>query len=134
MATSAALLSFRPTGIRSSGDRKPENNRRKVSSVNWWTPLFGWGSDPDYIDGKNTTTNGDIIDLSGCANMRDGSVSFPERTAAGSRSRFAPGSFTEEKAKQLRLMTVETENFHDIMYHSAIASRLASDFPNRSSQ
>ncbi|KAI3512652.1 hypothetical protein L1887_19970 [Cichorium endivia] len=37
------------------------------------------------------------------------------------------GCFTEEKAKQLRMKTVETVNFHDMMYHSAIASRLASD-------
>ena len=42
-------------------------------------------------------------------------------------SRFSPGCFTEEKAKQLRMMTKDT-SFHDVMYHSAIASRLASDF------
>ncbi|XP_043700363.1 uncharacterized protein LOC122651096 [Telopea speciosissima] len=132
MATSTTLLSFRPTGIRASafsGQKKPDNNSRKVSSANWWTPLFGWGSSPDYIDGKNNNCN----DLSGSANTKDGSVSESER-AVGSRSRFAPGCFTEEKAKQLRLMTVETETFHDIMYHSAIASRLASDFPIRPSQ
>nr|GEX43528.1 hypothetical protein [Tanacetum cinerariifolium] len=38
--------------------------------------------------------------------------------------------FTEEKAKQLRMKTVEMSNFHDVMYHSAIASRLASDIEN----
>uniref|UniRef100_A0A452Y4M7 Uncharacterized protein n=1 Tax=Aegilops tauschii subsp. strangulata TaxID=200361 RepID=A0A452Y4M7_AEGTS len=30
-----------------------------------------------------------------------------------------------EKARQLRARMVETESFHDAMYHSAIASRLA---------
>ncbi|TYH16646.1 hypothetical protein ES288_A05G132600v1 [Gossypium darwinii] len=33
----------------------------------------------------------------------------------------------EEKAKQLRRKTMENASFHDMMYHSAIASRLASD-------
>ncbi|XP_043725662.1 uncharacterized protein LOC122672231 [Telopea speciosissima] len=130
MATTATLISLRPTGIRasaSSGHRKLENNRLKASSGNWWTPLFGWGADPDYIDGKNNTNNSNNGESS---NLQGGSESDYERTAR-SRSRFAPGCFTEEKAKQLRLMTMETETFHDIMYHSAIASRLASDFPNR---
>ncbi|GKB06489.1 serine-threonine kinase receptor-associated protein-like protein, partial [Tanacetum coccineum] len=43
------------------------------------------------------------------------------------RSRFAPGGCTEKKAKQLLIKTVEMVNFHDIMYHSAIAFQLASD-------
>ncbi|KAJ4951809.1 hypothetical protein NE237_028641 [Protea cynaroides] len=124
MATTTNLLSFRPTGIRasaSSGHRKPENIRQKASNANWWTPLFGWASDPDYIDSKSS-------------NSSDVSVESESESegAARSRSRFAPGCFTEEKAKQLRLMNMETETFHDIMYHSAIASRLASDLPNRS--
>ncbi|KAJ9146514.1 hypothetical protein P3X46_028769 [Hevea brasiliensis] len=50
------------------------------------------------------------------------------------RSRFAPGCFTEEKAKQLRMLTTDMSSFHDAMYHSVIASRLASDFKNRSDQ
>lgn len=125
MATT--LLSFRPAGIRvsaSSDHGKPESNRRRSSSSNWWTPLFGWGSDPDYIDGNNAA--GSRLDPSG----KTGSNS--DSDVARSRSRFAPGCFTEEKAKQLRLKTMETETFHDIMYHSAIASRLASDLSNRS--
>ncbi|THU52344.1 hypothetical protein C4D60_Mb10t03030 [Musa balbisiana] len=40
-------------------------------------------------------------------------------------------AFTEEKARELRMRTMETEAFHDVMYHSAIASRLASDLPRR---
>uniref|UniRef100_A0A453EAW0 Uncharacterized protein n=1 Tax=Aegilops tauschii subsp. strangulata TaxID=200361 RepID=A0A453EAW0_AEGTS len=34
-----------------------------------------------------------------------------------------------EPARQLRLRMMETESFHDVMYHSAIASRLASAPP-----
>ncbi|KAF7152756.1 hypothetical protein RHSIM_Rhsim01G0078900 [Rhododendron simsii] len=48
------------------------------------------------------------------------------------RSRFALGTFTDEKARRLRLMTTDTGAFHDAMYHSAIASRLASEFSHRS--
>jgi hypothetical protein len=35
------------------------------------------------------------------------------------------GGLTEEKARQLRARMAEIESFHDAMYHSAIASRLA---------
>ncbi|KAJ6394436.1 hypothetical protein OIU77_023614 [Salix suchowensis] len=53
------------------------------------------------------------------------------RNQVDPRSRFALGSFTEEKAKQLRRKTLEGSTFHDIMYHSAIASRLALDGSGR---
>ncbi|KAI4344084.1 hypothetical protein L6164_011355 [Bauhinia variegata] len=114
---SATLVPIGSAGIRAcatSGHRKPDNDRRKNSSTNWWTPIFGWSSDPDYIDTNNKDRPGDR------------SESKP------SRPRFARGCLTEEKARQLRLMTMETESFHDTMYHSAIASRLASDFKNNS--
>ncbi|KAF8406980.1 hypothetical protein HHK36_006101 [Tetracentron sinense] len=127
----ATLLSFRPTGIRAcatSGHRKPDPNHRKASSSNWWTPLFGWSSDPDYIDDEDNSNSNKTTDTSERKRIR--SVSDPDTTP--SRSRFAPGSFTEEKAKQLRMKTMETTTFHDIMYHSAIASRLASDLPDSS--
>ncbi|KAF8393266.1 hypothetical protein HHK36_021507 [Tetracentron sinense] len=128
MATS--LLTFRPTGVRactSSGHRKPDPNSRKTSSSNWWTPLFGWSSDPDYIDDSSSSSSNN---KDPSEKIRIRSESDPE--TARSRSRFAPGCFTEQKAKQLRMKTMETVAFHDIMYHSAIASRLASDLPNRS--
>ncbi|KAH7388380.1 hypothetical protein KP509_16G073000 [Ceratopteris richardii] len=35
-------------------------------------------------------------------------------------------SFTPQKARELRKKMRETEFFHDTMYHSAIAARLAS--------
>ncbi|CAD6334434.1 unnamed protein product [Miscanthus lutarioriparius] len=35
------------------------------------------------------------------------------------------GVMTEEKARELRARMAQTESFHDAMYHSAIASRLA---------
>ncbi|KAI6679400.1 hypothetical protein NL676_033281 [Syzygium grande] len=138
MATS--LLTFAPSGIRASasaGHKRPDPNRRSFSpapaaaasapapasssSSGWWTPLFGWPSEPDYIDSG-----------SGKADRREGKVD-PELDPSPARpSRFAPGGFTAEKAKQLRMMTQGGAGpFHDAMYHSAIASRLASDFGGR---
>ncbi|KAF3442535.1 hypothetical protein FNV43_RR16451 [Rhamnella rubrinervis] len=119
------LIQFRPSVVAAyaAGDGKPDLARRKSSSSNWFTPLFGWSSEPDYIDSK------------GKSESQEKSESGSSETGAeqkSSRSRFVPGCFTEEKAKQLRLMTTGTESFHDAMYHSAIASRLASDFKYRS--
>ncbi|CAA2976163.1 uncharacterized protein LOC111407823 [Olea europaea var. sylvestris] len=106
----SGLLPFRPlTIVRASisaDDRKPE--AKKSSSYHWWAPLFGVSSEPDYLQSDYKKSNPDPIEA---------------------RSRFTPGSFTEEKAKQLRRMTTNTSS-HD-MYHSAIASRLASDFADR---
>ncbi|KAH6803123.1 hypothetical protein C2S51_034569 [Perilla frutescens var. frutescens] len=82
-------------------------------SPKWWAPLFGFASEPDYInpgDKKSKPAEGDWK---------------PAKT------RFAPGSFTEKKAKQFRRMTCDASSFHETMYHSAIASRLASDFSDR---
>ncbi|KAL1555000.1 hypothetical protein AAHA92_15490 [Salvia divinorum] len=76
-------------------------------SPNWWAPLFGFSSEPDYIKPAEV-----------------------DRRPA--KTRFAPGSFTEEKARQFRKMTCDASSFHETMYHSAIASRLASDFSDRS--
>ncbi|XP_059458875.1 uncharacterized protein LOC132188445 [Corylus avellana] len=109
----SALSSFRPGMVRASASSstKPDPNRRKPVSANWWAPLFGWSTDPDYIDPSGTEPRG----------------SDPEPESGRPRSRFTLGCFTEEKAKQLRRKMVENSAFHDIMYHSSIASRLASD-------
>ncbi|KAI4335780.1 hypothetical protein L6164_014390 [Bauhinia variegata] len=111
------LVPIGSVGIRAcanSGHLKPDQDRRKTSSAKW-TPIFGWSSEPDYIDTNNTDKSGD-----------------ESESISESRPRFARGCFTKEKARQLRLMmTKETDSFHDTMYHSAIASRLASDFKTR---
>ncbi|KAA8523053.1 hypothetical protein F0562_009476 [Nyssa sinensis] len=123
------LLPFRPISVRAcatAGGHKPDPHRRKSSSSNWWTPLFGWSSEPDYIDSENSSNNKNGL------SVKAESKSESDRDRKLTRSRFAPGCFTEEKARQLRMMTMDTETFHDVMYHSAIASRLASDFTTRS--
>ncbi|XP_018853712.1 uncharacterized protein LOC109015696 [Juglans regia] len=121
----ANLIPFRPSRIRAcatSDHRNPDQNRpTSVSSPNWWTPIFGWSAEPDYID------SGSNKQIHNGSEKSDQDL-YPK----SSRTKFTPGSFTEEKARQLRMMTKETESFHDVMYHSAIASRLASDFKKSS--
>ncbi|KAG2729246.1 hypothetical protein I3843_01G235000 [Carya illinoinensis] len=117
----SALTSFRPAVVRASASssNKPDPNIRKPASANWWAPLFGWSSDADYIDPN-----------AGAPSSNETGVSDTE--SGRLRSRFALGGFTEEKAKQLRRKTMESSAFHDIMYHSSIASRLASDISDSS--
>lgn len=112
MATN--LLHFQAAVIGACA-QNPDQVRQKIPWSNRWTPLFRWPSEPDYIEYEST-----------CKIKNEKSDPRPLRT------RYAPGCFTEEKARQLRMMMLETETFHDAMYHSAIASRLASDFTNRS--
>uniref|UniRef100_A0A0E0BXV9 Uncharacterized protein n=1 Tax=Oryza meridionalis TaxID=40149 RepID=A0A0E0BXV9_9ORYZ len=58
---------------------------------------------------------------------RPNPMAAAEQRGGGGGKRF--GVLTEEKARQLRARMMETESFHDCMYHSAIASRLASAAP-----
>ncbi|XP_071740719.1 uncharacterized protein [Rutidosis leptorrhynchoides] len=91
-----------------SGNQKSDSQLKK-----WWTPLFGWSSEPDYIDSVNI----------------DKITTVTDRRMVRSTAKF-----TDEKARKLRMLTIETESFHVAMYHSAIASRLASDFSDRKDQ
>lgn len=113
----ANMLPIRPICVKACaghGHRGSDANGRKTSS-NWWSPLFGWSAQPDYMESDDKQSETDR----------------PQKPLV--KPRFPPGSFTEDKAKQLRMMINETSTFHDNMYHSAIASRLASDFSNKRS-
>lgn len=100
--------------------RKPFPNQRfaAVPQQNkWWAPLFGWSPEPEYIDGRlSMKPDQEVLPQSGTERVRIGHEKICLR-----------GRLTEDKARELRKKTIETSNFHDIMYHSAIASRLASD-------
>ncbi|KAI3777789.1 hypothetical protein L1987_47592 [Smallanthus sonchifolius] len=119
MATSLSTC-FQPITIVSTVSSTNRISRIKPpaasSSGKWWTPLFGLSSDPDYIHNPATATDGSVTE---------------NLDPDNGKLRFAPGCFTEEKAKQMRMKTIEMANFHDVMYHSAIASRLASDVSGR---
>ncbi|KAG8388294.1 hypothetical protein BUALT_Bualt02G0110600 [Buddleja alternifolia] len=102
-------------------------NRKSAPPSKWWSPLFGWSSEPDYINSQSST-----------AKIEAGPEAFSRSEIESGRVRpdrsFFQGCFTEEKAKELRKKTIESSTFHDIMYHSAIASRLASDVSESSSR
>ncbi|KAF7113148.1 hypothetical protein RHSIM_Rhsim01G0080100 [Rhododendron simsii] len=117
-----SLVSIRPIGLRpcaTGGHHKP--HWKCPSSSNCWTPLFGCSSEPDYIEPRN----GLKLEV----DTHSGSDQDPKGLT---RSRFASGTFTDEKARRLRLMTTDTGAFHDAMYHSAIATLLASEFSDQS--
>ena len=78
----------------------------------WWAPLLGWSGQPDYIDAHPASSEEEPL----------------PRGPPSSARRF--GVLTEDKARRLRMQMMETESFHDAMYHSAIASRLASAAPD----
>ncbi|CAK7356598.1 unnamed protein product [Dovyalis caffra] len=126
MALTLTFASSLPAPVQASSrsSRKTDPYGKKTGSSTWWAPLFGWSSSPDYINsGSAGGTSDDVPDKeSGLLGSDKG---------PGPRSRFALGSFTEEKAKQLRRKTIEGSTFHDMMYHSAIASRLALDGSGR---
>ncbi|KQK07244.1 uncharacterized protein LOC100844466 [Brachypodium distachyon] len=73
----------------------------------WWAPLVGWSGRADYIKAAAPAA-----------------LAVVEEEEEGAVRPFV-GGLTEAKARQLRARMVETESFHDAMYHSAIASRLA---------
>ncbi|KAH0852108.1 hypothetical protein HID58_094221 [Brassica napus] len=93
---------------------KPGSKPQKP--VSWWAPLFGIPSEPDYLN---------IETSSSVAPESNGSGQDP-----GQKLR-RRGCLTEEKAKELRKKIAEASTFHEVMYHSAIASRLASDISGR---
>ncbi|KAI6681738.1 hypothetical protein NL676_035619 [Syzygium grande] len=128
----AGLLPCRPLAIKaaasSPAERKPGPAGRRIpppssssnssssssSSSSWWAPIFGFSAEPGYIG------------------PADDKVAYPRKAdAKPARCRPDPIRFTEEKARLLRLMTSDAASLHDPMYHSAIASRLASDFRDR---
>ncbi|XP_051147904.1 uncharacterized protein LOC127263029 [Andrographis paniculata] len=122
MATS--MSSFRAPIISSAAPPTPRNRKNPTisdKSSAWWAPIFGWPSEPDYFDNNVKIEPGKTI--SGHSEKESGRIASDKKPFRG--------CLTAEKAKELRRKTIETYNFHDVMYHSAIASRLASDVSER---
>ncbi|KAK6152586.1 hypothetical protein DH2020_012225 [Rehmannia glutinosa] len=117
MATT--FSSFRTPIVSSAALPDPRKSDPSRRSNNWWAPIFGYPSEPDYIGSQSSN-----------AKTETGHEVSETGRVKPDQSLFR-GCFTEEKAKELRKKTIETSTFHDIMYHSAIASRLASDVSGR---
>ena len=123
VASGSATFSVRPPATRvrpcaaaaaaAAGGARFRGDGSAGGSGKWWAPLLGWSGQPDYIDAQPVPEE-------------EGRAAQP--APSGKARRF--GVLTEEKARQLRLRMMETESFHDAMYHSAIASRLASAAPD----
>ncbi|GJN37325.1 hypothetical protein PR202_gb26263 [Eleusine coracana subsp. coracana] len=105
----APSASARPCACAAAGGMRARS--ADGGSGKWWAPLLGWSGQPDYIDAQPAAASEE-----------------PQHRGAAAPRRF--GVLTEDKARQLRMQMMETESFHDAMYHSAIASRLASAAPD----
>ena len=112
-ACSAVSFPARPAAASSARPRASAAGTVKGgSSGKWWAPLLGWSGQPDYIDAHPASSEEEPL----------------PRGPPSSARRF--GVLTEDKARRLRMQMMEAESFHDAMYHSAIASRLASAAPD----
>ncbi|KAM3401299.1 hypothetical protein ACQJBY_005825 [Aegilops geniculata] len=108
MAPSASVVSFsarpsaalRPRAASVSAGAGGRVRAGAPKGGKWWAPLVGWSGRADYMEAAAPAPV----------------VEVEEKTFVG---------LTEEKARQLRARMSEMESFHDAMYHSAIASRLA---------
>ncbi|CAN6336435.1 unnamed protein product [Urochloa humidicola] len=110
-ATSSVSFPARPAAAAPSSSARPRAANAVVRAAGvgeggkWWAPLLGWSGKADYIEAPVPAAK--------------------EEAAAAARGRAFVGGLTEEKARELRARMAQTESFHDAMYHSAIASRLA---------
>nr|BAJ92897.1 predicted protein [Hordeum vulgare subsp. vulgare] len=108
MAPSASVVSFsartsaalQPRAASASAGAGGRVRAGAPKGGKWWAPLVGWSGRADYMEAAAPTP---VVEEEG-------------RTFVG---------LTEEKARQLRARMSEMDSFHDAMYHSAIASRLA---------
>nr|GMC71224.1 (6-4)DNA photolyase [Ipomoea batatas] len=122
-AMAATFRCFRTTPIQCFSSSSSSANRSKAdpssskqtSGSNWWAPLFG----PNFINGS-VPANTNEMKIQAAAEE----IPFQRLNLEvdGGRSKFRPGCFTEEKAVELRKVTIQTSTFHDKMYHSAIAT------------
>ncbi|XP_057833391.2 uncharacterized protein LOC131044145 [Cryptomeria japonica] len=94
----------------------------------WWIPLFRSSADKKWAEegGSNEQSVESAVVQSARKTLDNERVIDEEEISARRRSKFVGVRFTPEKAKLLRKALRSTSSFHDLMYHSAIASRLAS--------
>jgi len=103
----------------------PSHIDKGRAAMGWWLPLFGW-SEADLErweedDINESTTKGKAMVFKSSDDVENEIGGVPPK-----RSKSVRGRLTPEKEKLLRKNLRGTSTFHDTMYHSAIASRLAS--------
>ncbi|OEL26528.1 hypothetical protein BAE44_0012447 [Dichanthelium oligosanthes] len=117
-ASASASVSFpaRPAAASSSSSARPRaaagvavraTGGGEGGNGKWWAPLVGWSGKADYIEAPAPAADA------------------AKEASAAARGRAFVGGLTEEKARELRARMAQMDSFHDAMYHSAIASRLA---------
>eukprot|EP01018_Ginkgo_biloba_P012273 Gb_00704 [translate_table: standard] len=86
----------------------------------WWAPIFGMQPSSNNDHKTSTVATNVTTAAVGCGSLEvapEANPKVPRRAV-----------FTAKKARLLRKELRATETWHDLMYHSAIASRLA--FPD----
>ncbi|GLJ36158.1 hypothetical protein SUGI_0725470 [Cryptomeria japonica] len=93
-----------------------------------WIPLFRSSADKKWSEeGVSSEQSIETAVVQSARKTLDNErVIDEDEISVRRRSKFVGVSFTPEKAKLLRKALRSTSTFHDSMYHSAIASRLAS--------
>ncbi|GLJ36161.1 hypothetical protein SUGI_0725510 [Cryptomeria japonica] len=121
-----------------SKDQRINGGEKKTVKINfdfvikklqskWWIPIFGWSADEKWAEECSSSESVKSSVLQKTRKITEiESKSNEGEISVRKQSKFVAVSFTQEKAKLLRKTLRSTSNFHDLMYHSAIASRLAS--------
>ena len=106
-SAACSAVSFPASPAASASSARPRASAAAKGGGNgkWWAPLLGWSGKADYLEAPAPAP-------------------VPVAQDEAARRQFV-GVMTEEKARELRVRMAQTESFHDAMYHSAIASRLA---------
>ncbi|KAG7014118.1 hypothetical protein SDJN02_24291, partial [Cucurbita argyrosperma subsp. argyrosperma] len=81
MATNLAIFHLAPIRAFSFGNSEP-NRRKAAAAPKWWSPIFGWSSEPDYV-------------VSSSAEQPVQNAN-PKLDGGRAKSRFSPGCFTKE--------------------------------------
>ena len=90
----------------------------------WWTPLFDIISEPEPSIFSDSASSLSSMEAEAVAETRNDANPSPNLDPNPIAARRSGVGFTAEKAQILRKELRATETFHDIMYHSALASRL----------
>ncbi|MCO5569906.1 hypothetical protein L7F22_023620 [Adiantum nelumboides] len=132
-AQSARNVSFLATPSASvhKTDEEHDVQHRKGPSASSWISFFlaGGASQKPPLKPLLEDVNGTPVDEVAATETSNTNV-HPDYVRSPSKKGHKAArrvSFTPQKARELRKKLKDTDTFHDLMYHSAIASRLANE-------